>query len=137
MNNLLWCLFICMILFPVGIYFIQKHNLNYYKINGRTPVEIKAWLKTRKWYWKFVLNIQNEILEQYRLKDGSLQVTKEIQDEIDDKCTEIMSGKLGTNTISEAFCWMNTPEGTKYWGKKEYEFLMWYYGQFIDLHLFK
>ena len=137
MNSLLWCLFICMILFPIGIYFIQKHNLNYYKLNGRTPIEIECWLKTRKWYWKFVLNIQNEILEQYRLEDDSLQVTKEIQDEIDDKCTEIMSGKLGTNTISEAFCWMNTSEGTKYWGKKEYKFLMWYYGQFIDLHLFK
>ena len=126
-----------MILFPIGIYFIQKSNLNYYKLHGREPLEIECWLKTRKWYWKYYINIQNEVLEQYRGEDGSLQITKEIEDEIDSRHFEAIYGKLDKKTISDAFCWMNTPEGTAYWGKKEYEFLMWYFGKMFDLHLFK
>lgn len=137
MNNLLWCLLICMILFPIGTYFIQKHNLNYYKINGRTPVEIEAWLKTRKWFYKFRDNIQQSILEEYRLDDGSLQVTDKISEEINIKLYDVLCGSFDKETISSAFSWINTPEGTEYWGKKEYEFLKWYFGQYIDLHLFK
>ena len=137
MTNLLWVLLICMILFPIGMYFIQKHNLNYYKINGRYPEEIEEWLKTRKWYTDFRDNIQQDILNKYRLDDGSLQLTAEISAEINCKVIEVISGLIDKETISSAFSWMDSPEGSVYWGEKEYEFLKWYFGQYIDFHLFK
>ena len=78
MTKLLITLLICMILFPIGTYFIQKHNLNYYKLNGRDPLEIQCWLKTRKWYTAFRDNIQQSVLEEYRTEDGSLHVDEKM-----------------------------------------------------------
>lgn len=137
MTKLLVTLLICMILFPIGAYFIQKYNLNYYKLNGRDPLEIQCWLKTRKWYSAFRDNIQQSVLEEYRTEDGSLHVDEKIDQEIAYKLDSILSGSFDKETISAAFSWTDTPEGTKYWGNKEYDFLKWYYGQFIDFHLFK
>ena len=137
MNSFLISLLVCLILFPIGTYFIQKHNLNYYKLNGRQPIEIEYWLKTRKWYFEFRNNIQNEILEQYKDDNGAFHLDDKVSKEIDDALNEICSGQLDKNTISNAFSWMNTHEGTTYWGKREYEFLKWYFGQYIDLHLMK
>ena len=137
MSTFLTSLFICMIIFPIGVFFIQKRNLNYYKLHGRSPLEIESWLKTRSWYFKFRNNIQNEILEQYKDDNGAFHLDDKVSKEIDDALNEICSGQLDKNTISNAFSWMNTHEGTTYWGKREYEFLKWYFGQYIDLHFFK
>ena len=137
MNTFLISLLICLILFPIGIYFIQKHNLNYYKLNGRQPIEIECWLKTRKWYFTFIDNIQKDMLENYRLDDGSIAVDDKALKEIEDRVVEVISGSLDKNTISNAFLWKTSLEGTEYWGKREYEFLKWYFGQYIDLHLIK
>jgi len=130
-------IFICMILLPICIYIIQKNNMMYYKLNGRDNSEIEAWLKTRKWYNYFKYNIQQEVLNEYKDDDGSIHVDDKVEKEIDDRVNEIISGKTDTLTISNAFSWKDTPEGTVYWGKREHEFLAWYFGQYIDLHLFK
>lgn len=137
MNGLLFSLLICLILFPIGTYFIQKHNLNYYKVYGRQPFEIAPWLKTRKWYNEFITNIKNEIIESHRDYNGIVNLDDRVMQEIQDKIDHIVSGQDDKETISAAFCWLTSIEGTEYWGKKEYEFLKWYYGQYIDLHLFK
>lgn len=137
MNTFLISLLICLILFPIGTYFIQKHNLNYYKLNGRQPIEIECWLKTRKWYNNFVTDIKNGILEGYRDENGKVQLTKEIMDEINLTTDRIVSGNEDKETISNAFLWSTSIGGTEYWGKREYEFLRWYFGQYIDLHLIK
>ena len=123
MNGFLISILICLILFPIGIYFIQKYSLNYYKLNGRLPIEIECWL--------------NEILESYRDENSVVKLTNDIMDEIDKKIEDITSGFNDKETISSAFCWNTSLEGTEYWAKKEYEFLKWYYGQYIDFHLFK
>lgn len=137
MDGFLISILICLILFPIGIYFIQKYSLNYYKLNGRLPIEIECWLKTRHWYSKFTDNIKNEILESYRDENSVVKLTNDIMDEIDKKIKDITSGFNDKETISSAFCWNTSLEGTEYWAKKEYEFLKWYYGQYIDFHLFK
>lgn len=137
MNSFLISLLICLILFPIGTYFIQKHNLNYYKLNGRSPIEIESWLKTRSWYNNFITGIKNEILEGYRDENGQVHLTKEIMDEIDLTIDHIVSGNEDKETISNAFLWSTSLEGIEYWGKREYEFLKWYFGQYIDLHLMK
>lgn len=137
MNNLLWCLLICMILLPIVIYFIQKNNMDYYKLNGRDNSEVEAWLKTRKWYNIFKYNIQQEVLNEHKNDDGSIVVDKNVEKEIDDRVNEIVTGQMDTLTIANAFSWRETNEGTVYWGKREHEFLAWYFGQYIDLHLFK
>ena len=137
MNGLLFSLLVCLILFPIGTYFIQKHNLNYYKINGRQSIEIEHWLKTRKWYNSFKFNIQQEILNCHKNDNDEIIVNDTIRKEIDYTVNALISGINDKSTISSAFCWEDTLEGTEYWGKREKEFLMWYFGQYIDLHLFK
>ena len=126
-----------MIIFPIGLYIIQKHNLNYYKINGRSPVEIECWLKKRKWYNIFKYNIQQEVINSYKDENGCITIDENIKKEIDNKVYDIICGSSGTETISDAFCWRDTLEGTIYWGKREHEFLAWYFGQYVDLHLFR
>ena len=137
MNIFLTSLLLCLILFPIGVYFIQKSNLNYYKLNGRQPIEIECWLKTRKWYFTFIENIKNEVLESHRNENGEVSLTTELMKEIDDRIDYVISGQDDKMTISNAFLWMTSLEGTEYWGKREYEFLKWYFGQYIDLHLMK
>lgn len=136
-NTFLYYILFCMILLPIVIYFIQKYNLNYYKLNGRDRVEIECWLKTRKWYNAFITNIKNEIIESHRNDNGEVLLNNEVMKEIEDTTDNIIHGHLDKNTISNAFCWRDSLEGTAYWGEREHEFLSWYFGQYIDLHLFK
>jgi hypothetical protein len=42
---------------------------------------------------------------------------------------KFLLGDKGVYTISAAFCYMDTPEGTEYWSKVEEQFLKWYYYQ--------
>ena len=132
-----WTLFILLILSVILLYFIQKDNLQYYTMNGRKNSEIEDWLNTRPWYNFFKFNIQQEVLNEYKNDNGEIILDKNIEEKIDNKLNEIISGKNDTLTISNAFCWKNTPEGTKYWGEREHEFLAWYFGQYVDFHLFK
>lgn len=135
--GILTSLFVCLLLFPIGAYFIQRYYLNYYKLNGRQTIEIECWLKTRKWYSKFTDNIKNEILESHRDENGVINLTSDIMNEVESAVNDFVSGKHDKETISNAFTWCNSLEGTEYWGKREYEFLKWYFGQKIDFHLFK
>ena len=80
----------------------------------RTPKQIQVWLRTRLWYNKYKANLKKTY----------------------DDPGEILSYLTGyeyENTISTAFCWKETPEGVKYWGKREKRFLRWYYHQGIEL----
>lgn len=132
-------LFILLIIPPV-LYMIQKNNMAYFSENGRDPIEIELWLKRRIWFKRFRNRILDEILaEKYGLVNDEDEIDRDKInfDELIKEVDERISGKYDKNTISNAFCWMNTPEGTKYWGNKEYKFLRWYYGQYIDFHLFK
>lgn len=136
-NGFLIGILICMIVLPIMLYFIQKYNMNYYKLYGRDRIEIECWLKTRRWYLAFITNIKNEIIESHRDENGEVLLNTEVMKEIEDKTDLVTHGHLDTKTISEAFTWMNSLEGSAYWGQKEYEFLKWYYAQWVDFHLFK
>ena len=136
-NTFLIILLVCLLLLPIGLYFLQKKNLNYYKINGRTPLEIECWLKTRPWFGLFVDNIKNEIIESHRDDKGEVLLNKELMNEIKIKTDYIIEGNDDKYTISNAFCWMTSLEGTRFWGNIEYKFLMWYFGQYVDFHLVK
>ena len=96
-------LLICLILWPIGTYFIQKNNIEYYKTHSREKYEIAEWLRTRKWYFKFVDNIQNEIIDQYRDDEGNVEMTNEIETEIEEKMDYICGGNADKQTISIAF----------------------------------
>ena len=118
MNTILLLIFICLILLPIVVYIIQKNNMAYYQLNGRDNSEIEAWLKSRKWFSSFKRNVEQEYTSV-------------------DEINAIIFGKNDTLTIANAFCWKDTPEGTEYWGKREHEFLAWYFGQYVDFHLLK
>ena len=126
-----------MIAFPITLYWIQKRNLTYYKLHGRTPLEIECWLKKQPWYISFKYNIQQSVLDKYRFEDDFLHITDKIKDEVDQKLDNVLSGDLDKQTISSAFPWMTTDEGTKYWAAVEYKFLKWYFGQYVDFYLTK
>ena len=49
--------------------------------------------------------------------------------EDESKLDYFLSGNAGMNTISAAFMYRDTPEGIRYWGKREERFLRWYYYQ--------
>lgn len=75
----------------------------------RSSNEIRIWLRTRFWYKKYLHNILD--CWDYDIADSYLK------------------GFEGVNTISAAFPYSETPEGIKYWGKREERFLRWYYHQ--------
>ena len=79
-------------------------------LHHRSKTEIKKWLKTRDWYEKYVENLKIEY------------------NDINNR-QQFLWGEQGTKTISGAFCFSDTPEGTKFWFQKEEEFLMWYFYQ--------
>ena len=133
----LFVIFICMILLPIVIHIIQTNNMKYYKLHGRKHSEIEKWLKRRKWYNLFKFNIQQEVLNGYKDDTGVAHVDDVVKQEIDDRLNEILTGRDDTSTISSAFSWRETQEGVEYWGEREHEFLSWYFGQYIDLHLIK
>lgn len=122
MQTFLTALLVFLVLAPMFVYIYQKQAMDYYKNYGRKPEEIRNWLVGRKWYSVFKTNLLKE------LEDGALSA-----EDVDD----IIAGKRDKMTIGAAFAWNATPEGTKYWGKREYQFLKWYYGQWVDFHMFK
>lgn len=124
-------LFIIVFASCVALYFYLMHrdNMDYYKAYGRKEEEIAEWLRKRKWYLAFRDNIQQGILNKYRLDDGSIQFNEDIDKEIEETLNEVLSGRFDKQTISAAFFWADTAEGTKYWGKCEKQFLKWYFGQ--------
>ena len=128
--------FLLVLIIPllVVLFFIQRYNIEYYKAYGRTAEEISQWLKTRKWYHAFVNNVRDELIAAYC--DNGI-CDKETQRIIEGKVKYILDGNLDKGTISQAFAWMDTKEGTKYWGRREYWFLKWYFGQYIDFHFFR
>lgn len=134
MVTIIWIIFILMLIVPVILYIIQDYNMSYYKLNGRRGIEIECWLKTRKWYNSFIYNIQREILDGYKINGEGVSID-DIEAVIDKKIKEFVTGENDTSTISNAFYWPDTPEGTKYWAKREHEFLAWYFGQYVDFHL--
>ena len=74
----------------------------------REAKEVSRWLRRRLWFNKYKRNIIKE--------DES-------------KLDYFLSGNAGMTTISSAFMYRDTPEGIKYWGKREERFLRWYYYQ--------
>lgn len=74
----------------------------------RTENEIRTWLKSRPWFKKYLTNLQ----ENYEDQETILS---------------FLNGEEKENTIASAFCWKETPEGSRYWGKREEGFLRWYY----------
>ena len=136
MNWVVAEIMLLMILFPVGTYVIQKRNLAYYQENPRSPEEIHKWLIKRRWYGVFYMRIMDYLLDYYK-KNDEISIDADDSHSLHLEIEKITSGKDGADTISSAFDWKNTPEGTKFWGKRELQFLRWYYGQYIDLHLFK
>ena len=74
----------------------------------REAKEVSKWLRRRLWFNKYKRNIIKE--------DES-------------KLDYFLSGNAGMNTISAAFMYRDTPEGIRYWGKREERFLRWYYYQ--------
>lgn len=74
----------------------------------REAKEVSRWLRRRPWFNKYKRNIIEE--------DES-------------KLDYFLSGNAGMATLSAAFMYSDTPEGIKYWGKREERFLRWYYYQ--------
>ena len=114
-----------MILFPPVIYWIQKRNLTYFKLHGRTPLEIECWLKSQSWFPLWWNNIILYLKEEYDDLDMAYEHAMDI----------LTKGEYDKQTISSAFPWSTTKEGTEYWAKMELKFLRWYFGQYIDFHL--
>ena len=74
----------------------------------REAKEVSRWLRRRLWFNKYKRNIIEE--DESRLD-------------------YFLSGNAGMTTLSAAFMYRDTPEGIKYWGKREERFLRWYYYQ--------
>ena len=89
----------------------------HYSEYPRSSEEIKYWLERRNWYDRFKINVQSYLPE--------------------NRTEDALSGLFDLDTISGAFIWAKTSEGIEYWAQREYEFLRWYYGQWIDFHLTK
>ena len=79
-------------------------------LHHRSKSDIKKWLMARDWYERYVENLK-----------GEYQDINQRQ--------KFLLGDKGASTISSAFLYMDTPEGTEYWAKVEEQFLKWYYLQ--------
>ena len=55
-----------MIIVPAVLFCVQKRNLNYYKLHGRSHVEIEGWLKTRSWYTTYRSETFSSILNDFK-----------------------------------------------------------------------
>ena len=64
-----------LVLIPIVLYIIQKSNLKYYTLNGRQPIEIEKWLKTRSWFTKFKNNVEQEFFANYLIENPNALVT--------------------------------------------------------------
>lgn len=79
-------------------------------LRHRSKSDIKKWLMARDWYERYVENLK-----------GEYQDINQRQ--------KFLLGDKGAGTISSAFLYSDTPEGTEYWAKVEEQFLKWYYLQ--------
>ena len=134
MNTFLTIVFILMIIVPVILFCVQKKNLNYYKLHGRSRVEIESWLKTRPWYTTYRAEVFSDILNDFKSINDRAPEDHEI-DIMMEKLDSIVRGAYDKNTISGAFPWTATEEGQKVWARRQYSFLKWYFGQYVDFHL--
>lgn len=87
---------------------MTMENLNCF--NMKTEQEIKEWLESRPWFKKFKRNLEKQA-----------KLTPELQKTVYD----ILEGQYGYSTISAAFNWETTPEGTYFWAKRNTEFIRW------------
>ena len=134
MDTFLIVLLVLMIVAPIVLFFVQKHNLNYYKIHGRAPVEIESWLKTRPWYTTYRAEIFSCLLKEFKSINGRAPEDHEINDMME-KIESIVRGEYDRSSIGGVFTWAETEEGVEVWAKREYSFLKWYFGQYVDFHL--
>lgn len=134
MNTFLTIVFILMIIVPVILFCVQKRNLNYYKLHGRSRVEIESWLKTRPWYTTYRAETFSSILNNFKSINNRAPEDHEI-DIMMNQLESIASGVCDKSTISGAFPWTTTKEGQRVWAKRQYSFLKWYFGQYVDFHL--
>lgn len=132
MNALLIFIFVLLIVIPLQIYFTQKYNMVYYTTHRRDPQEIEHWLRSQKWFGLFEQRMFDSLVQSYDnpLQEGDI-------DDINREIANIIKGAADKYTISSAFRWGDTKEGVEYWAEREKQFLKWYYGQWIDFHLFK
>ena len=79
-------------------------------LHHRSKNETKKWLRTRDWYDKYINNLKVEYTNIYQRR-------------------KFLLGDMEVSTISAAFCYSETPEGSEYWIKIEETFLKWYYYQ--------
>ena len=79
-------------------------------LRHRSKSDIKKWLKERDWYNRYVDNLKVEY-----------QNINQRQ--------KFLLGDKGAYTISAAFLYTDTQEGSEYWSKVEEQFLKWYYYQ--------
>lgn len=66
--------------------------------------KVNKWLFSQPWIGQFTDNLRN----------GNLDP--------EDKLSLLLGGK-GKGTIDYAFCWEDSPEGTKFWSDKDSEFV--------------
>lgn len=74
----------------------------------KTAEEVKAWLEKQDWYDVFCKRIDED---KYFLENPK---------------NVILNGELLDLTITNAFSWVNTPEGGQYWEDKNKTFILWY-----------
>ena len=77
----------------------------------RTQKEIAEWLKKQEWIEDYKTNIKQCVYNEHE----------------DEKfLNEALAGTNMNNTIDGVFVWADTPQGSKFWVKINYEFLNWY-----------
>lgn len=76
----------------------------------KTMEQIRAWLKSRERWPKFMKNIID----------------------YDYRTAEVLSGERGEDIILDAFCWLYAPEGLSFWQDRNEEFREWYFGEIAN-----
>lgn len=76
---------------------------------NKTPEQVSEWLRTRPWIKEFARTMRDNHVKKA-------------------DATKILSGFYGHNTIAVAFGWDDSPQGLKYWHKKDKELRDWYHG---------
>lgn len=71
----------------------------------KKPFQVKDYLRKQEWYSRYKANVEGSTIE---------------------KLKGLLSGRAGVDTISRAFNWAETPEGTDFWVKANDEFMDWY-----------
>lgn len=134
-NTVLIITLICLIIAPVIVYIIQRYNLEYYKKHGRTEDEIHEHLKRWRWYHRYATRVREYYTSLYENADDMTVEERKIA--IFNEVADFVLGKNDVHTISSAFEWGKTEEGSTFWGKEDKKFLLWYFGQYVDFHIVK